>query len=224
MISIIIPAHNEEENIRPLCERIKSAMDGAVYEIVLVDDGSTDNTLEEMKGCAAPEITTLALGRRMGKCAAIYNGLRNSSGGMIALIDADMQNDPSDILRMSKEIGPDCDMVCGWRKHRKDGPVKRLSSRVGNTVSNIVLGVRLHDNNSSLKVFRRECTERVRYFRNMHGFLPAMAVAQGYRVKEIEVRHYPRIHGKTKYGISNRIAGNLKALMIARFRQREIVI
>jgi dolichol-phosphate mannosyltransferase len=224
MLSVIIPAHNEEGNVLPLAGKIRQTLEGTNHEVIFVDDGSTDGTLDEMRKAGGGNVKVVSLGARRGKSAALYEGLRNSSGGVIATMDADMQDDPSEILGLLEELGNGCGMVCGWRRERRDGLVKRVSSRIGNAANNVILKVGLHDNNCPLKVFRRECLSGVRYFNNMHSFLPALATMRGHTVKEVAVSHHQRLRGKSKYGVRNRLMCNIRAMLLVKFRARELFI
>lgn len=226
MISIVIPVHNEEENIIPLCKNIKKAMGRIDYEIIAIDDGSIDNTPKNIRKINDRRFKKTHLKKHMGQCFALYHGIEKSSGEIIATIDSDLQNDPSDIPKMIEELGKGYDCVCGWRYDRKDSLSKRVSSSIGNYLNNKFLRMNLHDNNCTLKVFRKECTSRIRYFPNFHRFIPVMIKFQGFRIKETKVNHSPRIHGKSKYGmhkIHNRILGNLKTMLMVKFRHKEML-
>jgi dolichol-phosphate mannosyltransferase len=222
MISIITTAYNEEKNIAPLYMKIREAMEGLDYEIVAVNDGSTDGTPRELERIRDKRLRTISLGERKGKCFALYEGLKACKGDIVATLDADLQDDPQDIPKMLEKLD-DCDCICGWRYMRMDGPVKRVSSRVGNLALNALLDSGLHDNVCPLKVFRKECVSRVKYFRNFHRFIPVMAKIQGFRIMECRVRHHPRIYGASKYGIRNRLLGNLKTILVIKFRYRSLL-
>lgn len=222
-VSIIAPAYNEEKSIIPLCMRIREAMGSMEYEVILVNDGSTDRTREEMMKVNDARFEKIFLEKHKGKCFALYCGIRKSSGEIIATMDSDLQNDPGDIPRMVKELGNGFDCICGWRSDRKDSLSKRVSSRIGNYLNNKFLGMDFHDNNCPVKVFRRECVSRIRYFPNSHRFIPAMIKLQGFRIREMKVNHFPRRHGKSKYGIHNRILGNLRAILMIKFRYKELL-
>jgi glycosyltransferase involved in cell wall biosynthesis len=224
MLSLIIPAHNEEGNILHLGRKIRHALKGTDHEVIFVDDGSTDGTLDEMEMVSRANTRIISLQSRKGKSAAIYEGIKNSAGDVIATMDADMQDDPSEIPRMLGELGKGYDMVCGWRQGRKDGPIKRVSSSIGNAANNAILKVGLHDNNCPLKVFRRECLSGMRYFDSMHRFIPALAMMRGYSVKEVVVSHHRRAKGKSKYGVRNRLLCNMKAMFMVKFRGRELFV
>jgi dolichol-phosphate mannosyltransferase len=222
-VSVVIPAYNEEAGVIPLCEGIKKAMEGMEYEVMFVDDGSTDNTRSEFVKAGDRRFRLISLGKHMGKCFALYRGMMESSGGIIATLDSDLQNDPGDIPAMVKELEKGWDCVCGWRFDRKDSLSKRVSSRIGNFVNNRLLGLEFHDNNCPVKVFRRECVSEIRYFKNFHRFMPAMIRLQGFRIGEFRVRHYPRMHGSSKYGIRNRVFGNLMTMLMVKFRHKELL-
>lgn len=222
-VSVVVPAYDEEENVIPLCEVIRKAMEGMDYEVVAVDDGSGDNTCRELMGISDGRLKVICLKRHAGKCFALYEGIRKSSGEIIATLDSDLQNDPSDIPKMIEELENGYDCVCGWRHERKDSLSKRVCSRIGNCVNNRFLRMDLHDNNCPVKVFRRECVSRIKYFPNFHRFIPVMIKLQNFRIREMGVNHLPRIHGSSKYGIRNRVFGNLKTILMVKFRYKELL-
>lgn len=222
-ISIITTAHNEGKNIVPLCDRIKNAMGKIDYEVIAVDDCSTDNTYNELRKLRNNKFKIIRLKEHRGKCFALYEGIKKSRGEIIATIDSDLQDDPRDIPDMVNELSKGYDCVCGWRYERKDSFVKKISSRIGNFLNNISLGVDLHDNNCPVKVFRMECISKVKYFENFHRFIPAMITIQGFKIKELKVNHYPRVYGVSKYGITNRIFGNLKTMFMVKFKNKELL-
>jgi dolichol-phosphate mannosyltransferase len=222
-LSVITTAYNEEENIIQVYERIKKAMPGKDCEIIAVDDGSTDKTCAELRKIRDERLKVIRLKENRGKSFALYEGLKRAKGRIIATIDADGQNDPRDIPRMVKTLGTRYDCVFGWRYKRRDGPIKKISSKIANSFNNRMLGVNLHDNACPVKVFRRECVSKIRYFENFHRFIPAMIKLQGFRIRECRVNHYPRIHGTSKYGIGNRLFGNLKTLFMVKFKHRELL-
>ena len=222
-ISIITTVCNEEKNIIPLCRKVKGAMGKMDYEVIAVDDGSTDKTYEELRKIKDRGLRIIRLKEHRGKCFALYTGFKKSSGEIIATLDSDLQDDPKDITKMVKELENGWDCVCGWRYERKDSFVKKISSKIGNFVNNKFLGLKLHDNNCPMKVFRRECISKVKYFENFHRFIPAMIKIQGFRIKELKVNHYPRIYGVSKYGIRNRILGNIKTIFMVKFKNKELL-
>lgn len=222
-ISIITTAFDEEKNIIPLYGRIKKAFKGKDYEVIAVDDASKDNTCNELMKIKDRRFKIILLKEHRGKCFALYKGLKESRGEIIATIDSDLQNDPRDIPVMVKELEKGYGCICGWRCYRKDGDVKRISSKIGNFLNNKFLGLNLHDSTCPVKVFRRECISKVKYFDNFHRFIPALVSIQGFRIKELKVNHYPRIHGVSKYGICNRIFPNLKTIFMVRFKNKELL-
>ncbi len=223
MISVVTTAFNEEGNILPLYERIKQAMGSMDYEFIAVDDGSSDNTYNELMKIKDRRVTATRLREHSGQCLALYNGLKMASGEIIATIDADLENDPQDIPRMLEELKKGHDCIIGWRHDRTDGLVKRVSSRIGNCMNNAILGMGFHDNTCALKVFKMECVSGMRYFESFHRFLPAMIKLQGFSIKEQRVGHSPRTFGESKYGIRNRIFKNIKAILKVRFRYKELL-
>jgi len=222
-VSVITTAYNEEENIIQVYERIKKAVLGKDCEIIAVDDGSTDKTYAELRKIRDKRLKIIRLKKNRGKSFALYEGLKRAKGTIIATIDADGQNDPRDIPRMVKILGTRYDCVFGWRYKRRDGLIKNISSKIGNSFNNKLLGVNLHDNTCPVKVFRRVCVSKIQYFENFHRFIPAMIKLQGFRINEYKVNHYPRIHGTSKYGIGNRLFGNLKTLFMVKFKHRELL-
>ena len=222
-VSVIIPAYNEEKNIVPMCMKITAAMRGLDYEIIAVDDGSSDRTYAELGGIRDRRLKVIKLPSHRGKEFALYKGFKEASGEIIATIDADQQDDPRDIPLMVKQLGSDCDCVCGWRRERKDGFVKRVSSRMANFANNLFFGGSLHDNNCPVKVFRKRCVSRIKYFSGFHRFISAMVRLQGFKIKECEVRHYPRVHGVSKYGIRNRLFCTLKTFFLVRFNYKRLL-
>lgn len=205
-ISIVIPLYNEEENVRELHSRLKPVMDslGDDYEIIFIDDGSTDNTLPLLQEIQAADNTViiLSLRRNFGQTAAFAAGFDYSRGDIIVTMDGDLQNDPNDIPKLL-ELMNDNDLVSGWRKKRKDPFLsRRLPSIIANSLISKVTGVNLHDYGCSLKAYRRDVIKNLKLYGEMHRFIPAVASWYGVRIAEIETTHHPRLRGKSKYGIS----------------------
>jgi glycosyltransferase involved in cell wall biosynthesis len=208
-LSVVIPVYNEEENIRLLHEKLKKALDplDKEYEILFVDDGSTDGTLSILEEIQARDDTVivLSLRRNFGQTAAFAAGFDFARGDVVVTMDGDLQNDPADIPKLLALI-KDNDLVSGWRKHRKDPFfTRRLPSIMANWLISNVTGVKLHDYGCSLKAYRREVIKNLRLYGEMHRFIPAVASWYGVRVAEVETVHHPRMHGKSKYGISRTV-------------------
>lgn len=206
-LSIVIPVYNEGENVRELHHSLHTALETIYmpWEIVYVDDGSVDDSLKRLRELAFEDrerTRVIALRRNFGQTAAIAAGIDNSSGDIIVLMDADLQNDPADIPMMVAKIQEGYDVVSGWRKDRKDAFLTRtLPSRIANGIISWVTGVKLHDYGCTLKAYRREVITGFRLYGEMHRFIPAYAGYVGARIIEVPVRHHPRRYGETKYGL-----------------------
>tara|TARA_B100001540_G_C15677398_1_gene583159 strand:+ start:11 stop:961 length:951 start_codon:yes stop_codon:yes gene_type:complete len=207
MISVIIPILDEEENLKKLITRLNLVLkeNQTSFEIIAVDDGSKDNSLKILKSLINEyeflKVVTFKINQ--GQTAAIMAGIEYSSGEIIIPIDADLQNDPKDITKLLKKLNQGYDVVSGWRKNRKDSFFSRtLVSMIANWLISKVSGVKLHDYGCTLKAYRKEILENVKLYGEMHRFIPIYARWQGGKVTEIEVNHFPRISGKSKYGMS----------------------
>jgi glycosyltransferase involved in cell wall biosynthesis len=208
-LSIVVPLYNEEENIPILYEKLKENLDPLEkeYEILFVDDGSTDRTLSILEEIQSKDkrVIVLSLRRNFGQTAAFAAGFDFARGDVIVTMDGDLQNDPADIQKLL-ELIKDNDLVSGWRKNRKDPFFsRRLPSLMANWLISNVTGVKLHDYGCSLKAYRRDVIKNLKLYGEMHRFIPAVASWYGVRVAEVEVRHFPRLRGSTKYGISRTI-------------------
>jgi glycosyltransferase involved in cell wall biosynthesis len=201
-VSVIVPLFNEEENVPILQGELTLALAGLDYEIIFMDDGSSDHTVERIT--LGPGIRVLRFERNAGQSAALYAGLQNVRGRTAILIDGDLQNDPADIPRLLAEIERGADLVCGYRSQRKDTFVKRVTSRVANFVRSRFTRDGVRDTGCTLKAMRRECIGALLPFKGMHRFIPALAKGAGFRLVEIPVNHRPRKFGQSKYGLSNR--------------------
>ena len=206
-ISLFLPVLNEEPNLRPLHAKIDEALDalGRTAEVIYVDDGSTDASLDVLRDIAARDrrVRIISLRRNYGQTAAMAAGIDAAKGDVLIPMDADMQNDPVDISRLLDKLEEGYDVVSGWRKERQDKMVTRkIPSAVANWIISVIGGVKLHDYGCSLKAYRREFLKDVRLYGEMHRFIPIYASWVGARVTEIPVRHHARKMGKSKYGLS----------------------
>ena len=205
-LSIVIPVFNEEENVPLLAEELRGSLDpqGIAYEVVAVDDGSTDGTWDQLEQVRAqdPRWVLIGLRRNFGQTAAISAGFDHARGDIIVTLDGDLQNDPADIPRLLA-LAKDFDVVSGWRKNRQDPLLtRRLPSRLANWLISRVTGIRLHDYGCTLKAYRREVVAHLRLYGEMHRFIPAIASWMGISLTEVETHHRPRRFGQSKYGIS----------------------
>jgi len=204
-LSIVIPVFDEVENLTPLTEGVRKALSGLDYEMILVDDGSTDGStakLAEMAEAEPQHTRVIELRRNFGQTAAIAAGIDHAAGEIIVMLDADLQNDPADIPMLIDKLEEGYDVVSGWRVDRQDSFLKRrLPSMIANWLISRVTGVRLHDYGCTLKAYRREVFEGFRLYGEMHRFIPALASSVGAKIAELPVRHHPRRAGKTKYGL-----------------------
>jgi len=221
MISVVIPVLNEEENILPLHEKLLSVLKrlNRDYEIIFIDDGSTDKTLERLRLLCKndPSTKVISFLRNYGQTAALSAGIDFSKGRIIIPMDGDLQNDPEDILSLLQKIEEGYDVVSGWRKDRKDRFLtRRFPSVVANRVISFIGGVRLHDYGCTLKAYKRDILRNIRLYGEMHRFIPIYARWVGARVTEIAVHHHPRKAGLSKYGIV-RIFKVLLDLMVVKF-------
>jgi dolichol-phosphate mannosyltransferase len=201
-VSVIVPLFNEEENMSILQSELKAALAGIDHEMIFVDDGSIDRTLERVE--TAPNVRVIRFEKNTGQSAAIYAGLQAAHGAITVLIDGDLQNDPTDIPRLLAEIDRGADLVCGYRARRKDTLLKRLTSRIANFVRSRFTKDYVRDTGCTLKAMRRDCASALFPFKGMHRFIPALVKGAGYRLVEIPVNHRPRRFGQSKYGLGNR--------------------
>lgn len=218
-LSVVIPLFNEERNIEPLYSRLKEALEGfgVDYEIIMVDDGSTDGSFKILKGLQAkdPLLRVVRLRRNFGQTAAFAAGFDYARGEVIVTLDADLQNDPADIPALLDKIEEGYDMVSGWRVERKDPFLsRRLPSMVANFLISQVTGVRLHDYGCSLKAYRREVIENIDLYGELHRFIPALASLMGISLAEVPVSHQERRFGRSKYGFSRTIKVLLDLLTV----------
>ena len=232
-LSAVVPAYDERDNLPLLVEELRAALDATDkrWEIVLVDDGSTDGSGEWMVAAAAidPRIVPILLERNVGQSGALAAGLTRARGAIVVTLDADLQNDPADLSRLLTAL-EHADVVSGVRQRRQDGWVRLISSRIANGTRRAVLGDPVTDIGCSFKAYRREALEGLPFFVGAHRFLPALAVFRGARYAEVPLSHRPRRHGHSKYGVSNRLWRGIYDLIgvrwlksrLLRYRVREV--
>lgn len=224
MLSIILPVFNEEDNLEPLLAEIRqaSARFGRAWEVLLVDDASTDNSLAVIKRLAQdqPELRWLSFAGNRGQSAAFCAGFDAARGGILVTLDADGQNDPADIPALLALFDQGADMVIGWRAKRRDSFMKRIGSRVGNGVRNRLTRETVRDTGCSLKVMRADMARRLPRFKGMHRYLPTLMKLQDAKVAETPVNHRHRLKGVSKYGTWDRAVAGLYDLIGVRWLQK----
>jgi glycosyltransferase involved in cell wall biosynthesis len=226
-VSIIIPVFNEEQNVDPLVETLWTCLAGMTYsfEILLINDGSSDGTLAKLRRVAAqrPHARIVDFRRNYGQTAAIMAGIDYARGGVIVSLDADLQNDPRDIPRLLDKLHEGYDVVSGWRRDRKDSAIRRnLVSRWANRLISWISGVKLHDYGCTLKAYRADVIKGVRLYGEMHRFIPIYASWMGAKVTELPVQHHSRRFGESKYGL-NRVFKVILDLLVVKFLDRHFV-
>jgi len=213
-LSVIVPLYNEEGNAGELHKRIKEACQktGKSFEIIFIDDGSSDGTLNECANLSPLKL--IRFRRNFGQTAAFDAGIKSAEGNIIITMDGDLQNDPNDIPLLLEKMNEGCDVVSGWRFKRKDNFSKRFFSRGANLLRKILINDTIHDSGCALKAYKKECFEDVDLFGEMHRFIPAILELEGYKVGEVKVNHFPRIHGVTKYNWKRAMKGFVDMISI----------
>jgi dolichol-phosphate mannosyltransferase len=201
-VSVVVPVYNEAESVSELQRELASALKEISHEILFVDDGSQDRTVDQINRTSS--VRVLEFEKNAGQSAAIYAGLMAARGHILVLIDGDLQNDPNDIPRLLAEIDKGADLVCGYRANRKDTWFKRMQSQIANSVRSRFTKDGVRDTGCTLKAMRRECVEALVPFHGMHRFIPALIKGFGYKITEIPVNHRARLHGFSKYSFGNR--------------------
>eukprot|EP00240_Pyramimonas_obovata_P004513 CAMPEP_0118944382 /NCGR_PEP_ID=MMETSP1169-20130426/40177_1 /TAXON_ID=36882 /ORGANISM="Pyramimonas obovata, Strain CCMP722" /LENGTH=364 /DNA_ID=CAMNT_0006889855 /DNA_START=574 /DNA_END=1668 /DNA_ORIENTATION=+ len=224
-VSIVIAVYNELKNLPLLIESVAKVMkeNNFLYEIICVDDGSTDGSTQLLKAMSAErdDLTTIIFRRNFGQTAALAAGIKHAQGLVLVTMDADLQNDPADIPKMLEHmLAKDLDLVCGWRKNRKDNLLRTFPSRVANAIIARMLGVAVRDTGCTLKVWRMSLAKLLRPYGEMHRFLPALAAMEGAAIGELPVNHLPRTHGKSKYSALGRVPRVVLDLLTLTFMQR----
>lgn len=220
-LSLVITVMNEEENIQPLCSQIKEALDGIDYEVVFVDDGSTDKTVSEIKKYSTERFKTVIFNKNYGQSPAMAAGIDAAEGEYICTLDGDLQNDPSDIPAMLKKAEDEgWDLVAGNRANRQDGAVLRKApSKVANYFIRRLTKVTIKDYGCTLKVFKQDIAKNLGLYGDLHRFIPVLASLQGASIVQVDVKHHPRIHGTSKYNL-NRTFKVISDLMLIVFFKR----
>jgi dolichol-phosphate mannosyltransferase len=228
-LSIIVPALNECEALPGLLDEIAEVCEslGLSWEAIVVDDGSTDGSMELVEGRAAesPQVRGIRLRRNFGKSAALAAGFEHSAGETIVTIDGDGQDDPADIPALLAELDRGADLVGGWKRQRRDSFGRRLASRLYNRVSAWFTGVAMHDMNCGLKAYRRECARSLDIYGELHRYVPVLAAQQGWRIAEVPINHRPRRHGRSRFGAERYLRGALDLLtvvFIGRYQYRPL--
>jgi len=206
-LSVVIPVYNELENVEELYRRIKTELQklSLTYEVIFVDDGSTDGTTEKIKKMkeSGPQLKLIIFDKNYGQTEAMVAGFQLARGDIIVTMDGDLQNDPADIIRIIIKLQSGHDLVCGWRQARKDNfLMRKIPSMIANAIISYVTKVKIHDLGCSLKGFKRKIIDSISLYSEMHRFIPIVAVSIGARIAEIPVTHKPRVKGETKYGLS----------------------
>ncbi len=230
-LSVVAPLYHESENVQPLVDWILEALGTypETYEVILVDDGSRDDTWARIAIAAAanPHVHGLRLGRNVGQTAAMMAGFDHARGRVVVSLDGDLQNDPRDIPMLVAKLDEGYDLVCGWRQQRQDKLIlRKVPSWVANRLIRRLTGVRITDNGCSLKAYRRDLLDRISLYAEQHRFIPALSASVGARITELPVRHHARRFGESKYGISRtvKVLVDLFTLkMITSFRSRPLV-
>jgi len=220
-LSVIVTVMNEEDNIHPLIKATEDALKGLDYELIFVDDGSTDNTRQKIKELVSDRILLIELKRNYGQSTAMAAGIDNANGEYVALMDGDLQNDPTDIPAMLNKLKvEDWDIVAGNRKNRQDGAfLRKLPSRIANTIIRRMTKVYIKDYGCTLKIFRREVAADLGLHGEMHRFIPLIASMQGARITQVDVKHHARQFGKSKYGLGRTFRVMSDLVMLVFFRR-----
>jgi len=226
-VSIVIPLYNEEESLRPLYFELKKTLRALTceHEIIFADDGSTDKSLNVIKDFARADnrVKFISFRKNYGKAAALQMGFHLASGDAVITMDADLQDDPSEIGNLLKKLEEGYDLVSGWKKKRFDPFIKKYTSRFFNYITRLMSGIKIHDFNCGLKAYRKEVVQNITIYGELHRYIPVLAQWQGFRISELAVKHNPRRYGKTKYGISRFFKGFvdlITAIFTTRFINR----
>ncbi|GAC1428723.1 MAG: glycosyltransferase family 2 protein [Chloroflexota bacterium] len=228
-LSLVIPIYNEEGSIPELYEALSAVLSeqGCTYEILFIDDGSRDTTFTQLSDLhhADSRVRVIRFRRNFGKTAALAAGFTMSSGEVVITMDADLQDDPREIPRFLDRLAEGYDLVSGWKKKRHDPLSKTLPSKIFNAIVSSTTHIPLHDFNNGFKAYRREVTEELKLYGELHRFIPVLAFWKGYRIGELDVQHHARKHGKSKFGASRFTKGMLDfflVLFLTKYMQRPL--
>ncbi len=217
-LSIVVPLLDEEDSLRPLVNEINKALlnKGIQYEVLFIDDGSKDKSLKIIKELNAQnkKFKYFSFQKNYGKSAALQIGFNNATGDAIVTMDADLQDDPAEIINLLKKLDEGYDLVSGWKKKRQDPVIKKISSRFFNFITRILTGINIHDFNCGLKAYRKDVVKNIKVYGELHRYVPVLAKWQGYSITEIVVKHHPRRYGKTKFGISRFFKGFIDLITV----------
>lgn len=221
LLSVIVCVYNEEANIRPLVEKIRTDLAGLDYELIYVDDGSTDHTLRELEALLDDRLRVVEFRKNYGQSAALAAGIAEAKGLYLATLDGDLQNDPADIPGMLElATREEWDLVAGVRANRKDGMLlRKIPSRIANAIIRSATNVHIRDYGCTLKVFRSEVAKDMGLYGELHRFIPVLASLEGARITQVDVRHHARIHGQSKYGIGRTFRVISDLLLMVFFRR-----
>lgn len=210
-LTVVIPVKDEVQSLGPLWRKLEQTLRKLRkrFEVIFVDDGSVDGSFEQLTAIARrnPEVALIKLQGNFGKSAALQAGFDHAAGEVIATLDADLQDEPTELPKLLKKLNEGYDLVSGWKYERKDPITKIAASRLFNAITSLLTGVKFHDFNSGLKVYRRPVIEQLRLYGELHRFIPVFASRNHFRVTEVPVKHNPRLFGKTKYGIERVLRG-----------------
>lgn len=217
-VSVVIPLYNEELSLRELYDKLRKALQftGGRYELLFVDDGSTDGSARVLRDIRHRDnrVKLIRFRRNYGKSAALSVGFQHAHGEYIATLDADLQDDPDEVPKLIHELKKGYDLISGWKKKRFDPITKTIPSRFFNFVTSLLTGIRIHDFNCGLKVYRKEVVKEIKVYGELHRYIPVLAHWQGFRIGELVVQHHPRKYGKTKFGMGRFWKGFLDLLTV----------